>query len=760
MIFQQSTHGDVLRYRYAAGQTMGGVVMYEEVFNYKSPNKKLSFDFYVYDNTIPYEIRLMCCQGLISNTAYIAQFNINYSAGTITEPNTNAIIGVMDAGQVSGAEKATVEVTNRQWHKLEAIISAEEVDFYVDGAYLGTSVVPAATVALPYNSFAGVQVVSRANYQASTVTADSGLYLDNIQIYAYDENAAFYGKAETEGSDIVVSLSESVLASAPQNLSSIMVYNTRTGGEAVIGTPVLRNWDTIVIPVTSELTAGDEYLIQLPAGLTGISQKTVHQNCYFTVGSDSGASQTYLDESFTAYGTLTQNDTDVRTPGPQWFTANQINIKDSGDAEHGNVLYFASATTAQTIRGGVKNGGDVIDVTKGEATVEFDLKLINNDYNEIYIQPYSAIEGVDDNQLVNADVYNSVVVNNASQFCSISISQATQDGGAPWIQMRRTSNAVVAAQNKGNGNYGEVDMSLGTWHRIKITIDYSQGDYPTVRAYIDDALIAQSAADLRGAQASNDLRGIRFTVKTPAIAEAHDFIQIDNVKFTGPVSTAAVSKMRMFNIDGEDFGPIATEGLKASADKAEIYFTETVDVSNASVYLAGGSADVLGTLSAFDGVNNKVTVTFNDVLEKNTTYALTVTGVRTESGEAVPDSAAAFTTNGEAEFIVAGLKIADASGNELTDASGIGAGNTVYTNVKIINTLDEARTALVITAAYNDLAMTNVNSAEYDLPAGSKIVVTTQVPIVINSIADLAVKGYVWEGFDTNRPLADMAVCD
>ena len=55
-----TTHGDVLRYTYALGSTMGGVVMYEEVFNYKSPNKKLSFDFYVYDNTIPYEIRLSC----------------------------------------------------------------------------------------------------------------------------------------------------------------------------------------------------------------------------------------------------------------------------------------------------------------------------------------------------------------------------------------------------------------------------------------------------------------------------------------------------------------------------------------------------------------------------------------------------------------------------------------------------------------------------------------------------------------------------
>jgi capsular exopolysaccharide synthesis family protein len=61
--------------------------------------------------------------------------------------------------------------------------------------------------------------------------------------------------------------------------------------------------------------------------------------------------------------------------------------------------------------------------------------------------------------------------------------------------MRKTSNHVVGAHLNPHGAYATKPMSNGEWHTIKISIDYSTGDYPTVKTYIYDALIAQNTAD-------------------------------------------------------------------------------------------------------------------------------------------------------------------------------------------------------------------------------------------------------------------------
>ena len=102
----------------------------------------------------------------------------------------------------------------------------------------------------------------------------------------------------------------------------------------------------------------------------------------------------------------------------------------------------------------------------------------------------------------------------------------------------------------------------------------------------------------------------------------------------------------------------------------------------------------------------------------------------------------------------------DENGNKITRANEVKVGDTVYPNVKIINTFDDDKTALLLITEYNSLAMTNANYAAYNIPAGTSRVITNQIPLIVRSLNDLAINGYIWEGFDSNKPLTDMVVCD
>ena len=769
-------HGEVVKYHYLSGTTMGGVIRIPDAFKSVSPNRILSLDFYVYDNTIPYEIRLMGYENETSSTGgNIGQVNVNYGNFSSTEVNKNAKIGVMDAGQSSGAEKATVEVTNKEWHKFDAIMTADEINYYIDGTYLGASIVPDSTKASSYNYFSSVQMVTRAGYQASTVEEKSGLYIDNLKLSLYEEDAKFYGEATASESEITVEFSESILATSAKNFSSIKVYNTKTQQKISTGEPVLKDINTLVIPLNEKPTEFTEHLIEMPDNLTGISGKTLFGDIYFIT---SGSSEKeYMNEGFTDYTTIpSTNTTDVVSPGPQWFGAGFVNTKASGDTNHGNILYagnIANNTGNNPIRFAVKLGGnDVIDVSKGEASVEFDMKLVNPNYTDLYVMPYSTIDGVTDDQLANSAV-NSNQPTKPSHFCGLSfsgssiISAATEEtGGKAWVQMRVQDAQVVAAQAYGtlkvHGGYRYKLIPVNDWYKIKITIDKSSG-VPMIKTYVDNELLYASTAtqNFSGASATNFLRGIRFTMYVPTGSSTvtEDYIHIDNVVFKGPQSSASVKKIRICNIDGESFGPMST-GVKASAEKADIYFTEKVDTTNASVYLTDGSNDINTKKKPYDAESNKLTVIFDDVMKKETKYTLTVTGVKTMSGEAVPDASAVFTTGSEGEFIIDGLTLTDESGNVIEGTGYVNVNDVIHPAVKIINTLDEDKTALVVGTVFNDITMINTRSKSYDIPANSKIVVTDDISMKVESVEDLVLNAMVWDSFDSNKPIADIYVLD
>lgn len=763
-------HGEVMRYYHAGAATLGGVEKYKEALNYATPNKMYSVDFYLYDNTISYEFRLMGYSKDGKSQVTMGEVTINKNA--MNDGAGPAKIGANQNPAMNQVPSTTKDAAIKTWHRLDAICSKENVAFYLDGSYLGTSEVKPEDLEKEANTFNAIQVVNRANQQATGVDAQkSGLILDNAKVQVYEKDALFYATAAVQNNEIKVSFSETLDANSVSKATNVKVYNTRTGAEVAIGTAALQSGDSLVIPVTGTIAVGQEHIVDLPADLKGISGKTIYSDVYFTP--PMGGYKTYLNEDFTKYNTITQSAGDILLLDGRWNP--YVNVTDTGDANHGKAATVSNTNlpNATNLRWGIKSGDKGIDITKGTAVIEFDMRIPNTNYNSLFIQPYSEIEGVSDIEHTRTDIDTRNSVDNGgrvSQYCTLSVSTATNMSaasgnnalgeayttGTAWMMMRTSTNQPVVCQAWGSafgGNYRAAAFNPNEWNTVKLEISSSNVVY-----YMNGKKAANVPLDTtKGAQATNILRGLRFSQTTPAGTsdKVADFFQIDNVKFSGPESEDGITKIRMYNLNGEEFGPMNSAGLKASAEQADIYFSGDVNVDNAVVTLTSSTQTITSSLK-YDTAAKKLTAIFDGVMQPGGTYTLNVSGVKDSANKDLT-ATAGFVVDSDGEFVIEGLEITDADGNEITNPFAVTPGQTVYVRAKIVNTSGVPKTALLMGVAYNDTVMNNINYVPIDLENGQKY--TAPIPLTVNNENDLVLKALVWEDFNSNRPLVSEYVC-
>lgn len=763
-------HGEVVRYYHAGEATLGGVEKYKEALNYATPNKMYSVDFYLYDNTISYEFRLMGYSNDGKSQVTMGEVTINKNA--MNNDDVPAKVGVPQTPGKNLVPSTTKDAAIKTWHRLDAICSKENVAFYLDGSYLGTSEVKPEDLEKEANTFNAIQVVNRAKQQATGVDDQkSGLILDNAKVQVYEKDALFYATAAVQNNEIKVSFSETLDANSVSNATNVKVYNTRTGEEVAIGTAALQSGDSLVIPVTGTIAVGQEHIVDLPADLKGISGKTIYSDVYFTP--PMGGYKTYLNEDFTKYNTITQSTGDILLLDGRWNP--YVNVTDTGDANHGKAATVSNTNlpNATNLRWGIKSGDKGIDITKGTAVIEFDMRIPNTNYNSLFIQPYSEIEGVSDIEHTRTDIDTRNSVDNGgrvSQYCTLSVSTATNMSaasgnnalgeayttGTAWMMMRTSTNQPVVCQAWGSafgGNYRAAAFNPNEWNTVKLEISSSNVVY-----YMNGKKAANVPLDTtKGAQATNILRGLRFSQITPVGTsdKVADFFQIDNVKFSGPESEDGITKIRMYNLNGEEFGPMNSAGLKASAEQADIYFSGDVNVDNAVVTLTSSTQTITSSLK-YDTAAKKLTAIFDGVMQPGGTYTLNVSGVKDSANKDLT-ATAGFVVDSDGEFVIEGLEITDADGNEITNPSAVTPGQTVYVRAKIVNTSGVPKTALLMGVAYNDTVMNNINYVPIDLENGQKY--TAPIPLTVNNENDLVLKALVWEDFNSNRPLVSEYVC-
>ena len=745
-----TNHGTVKWFSYSKESIMAAEKVWEEEVLCDSKDKLVSFDLYIYDNTIPYEIRFYDGNSGIGNK--LGEININF----FSNQNNQGMSAVSEKAKIGVNASATevLSLNNKEWHKVEVVFSEGKCHYYINGINIGSN-----NHGLVDSYFTGYQIVSRKGNQAESVGEKSGIYLDNFKSVVYGDNAQFYGKASVVAGDIKVEFSESVSSTFTAGFSGVKVYNTKTGKVVDTEVPILSG-NILTIPANETLKSATEYMIYFPNKPVGISGKTLYSNIYFYIAGGKTAKE--CSENFNSYEALTGNTSDVIAVDPKWISQGRVNIKDFSEdadaenAKHEKVVYGRNTTSELKLRWGIK-ANEEIDTTKGEASVEFDVKIPNYYYQNLIVQPYSTMDGVtEEKTLVDSGSHGSgQMTGKQNHFASFTIMgnngtdyAGKYNNGNPYIVFNNYNNSIYIDKYEETDKINIVSLNKDEWHTVKLTIDNTKtvADYTVIKLYVDGSLQATNTADISGSAVTNILKGIRFNLKTFGEDTASEKILIDNVKFTyfGD-EEINVEKVRIFDLNYESYGPMATD-IPASSECAKIKLTKAIASAEDVVVSVSDGSNSIGSDVSLSADGTVLTAIFDDMLKVNTNYTLSV------SGSEFVGSSVSFTTSDSNELVIYNLRITDESGNTLPENPT--TTGTYYVKAKVINATNMPQTALILGAVYNDNSMKDVNFKEVVVRAYSKTDDSEiSIPITVVSCDNLSLSAMAWESFDTCKPI-------
>ena len=221
---------------------------------------------------------------------------------------------------------------------------------------------------------------------------------------------------------------------------------------------------------------------------------------------------------------------------------------------------------------------------------------------------------------------------------------------------------------------------------------------------------------------------------------------IDNVKFTYfEDEEVVVEKVRIYDLKDENYGPLATD-VPASSECAEIKLTKAIASAADAVVSVSDGVNTITSDVTLSNDGTILTAIFDDMLQGNTEYTLTVLGT------GFTGSTAKFTTSESNELVIYNLRITDGSGNALSGKPT--TTGTYYVKAKVINATHSSQHALILGAVYNDNCMKDVNFKEVTVGARSKSD-EISFPITVGSSENLSLSAMAWENFATCKPILE-----
>lgn len=673
----------------------------------------------------------------------------------------------------------TVSLNTEQWYSVDMFFCDEEVYYYIDDSYVGKGTITPSdkidTSAGHSHGFQGFQLLPGKNGGTDIYDEKAGVYFDNIKLSTYDYvSPTFCGTVNQDGSLLTVDFNEK--PKEGQSVEDVKVYNTESGEEAGISTPVLEG-DTMTITITGNLTTGVEYMIDMPENFVSIRDKELYSDIYFigaalpyTVNFEKLAADIETVENGTVTAITSNFETgssgyrfgNVAVADKSWITNHLFGIKDlsATESEHGNVLVARNIPDNprlnQDVSFGVLKIDKYIDLTQGPATLEFEMKIPSlNSLYYMYMEPYSGNENY---KSVQTEV-NPVGIASAGHVHKTANTQYAQvyTPSAQGVKFNmRTDGKIVGGGKYDNNNayVHSAEYTEGSWAKVKLELSEADGSY-TAKLYVDDSYVG-SVTDVYGDEKTEMFRGIRFILRTQESVETYtDLVYFDNFKFSSSASAEKVSKVRIYNRDGEEFGMLS-DGIKGSAANADVFFGGEVDASAAEVLLTDVDGNTITSTYEPNDDENKLEVKFDSLLKPKTEYTLTVTGLMNSAGDAISDYSAKFTTSDEEEFEVI-MSIVDDEGNEITDVANLSLNDKVYVKADVINTTSESKTVAFTSATYNDNAMSDVGIKEFIVNSGEMLTLDNNsedaVYSEVKSTTDIKVSAFAWDSFSKIRPL-------
>lgn len=673
----------------------------------------------------------------------------------------------------------TVSMNTEQWYDVDMFFCDTEVFYYIDDAYIGKGTfTPSETIDKANghsHGFQGFQLLPGKNGGTDVYDVKAGVYFDDIKLSTYDYvSDTFSGFVNQDGNTLTVDFSEKPKSN--QSVENVKVYNTENGAEVGISTPVL-DGDTMTIKITGNLTTGVEYMIDMPDEFISIRDKALYSDIYFigealpyTVNFESQIADTETVENGVVTAVTSNFETgssgyrfgNVAVADKSWISNHLVGIKDlsSTDSEHSKVLVARNIPSNPRLNKyvpfGVLKIDKYIDLTKGAVTLEFDMKIPNlNSLNHMYMEPYSGSDDINSVQLevnpVGNDTTNFIHTSANTQYAQV----YTPSNQGKKFNMRADGKIVGGGKYDSNNAFlHSAEYTEGEWAKVKFVISDNNGSY-TSKLYIDGNYVGE-VTNVNGNQKTNLFRGIRFVaVVTETVTSYTDLVYFDNFEFSSTATTEKVSKVRVYNRDGEEFGMLSND-IKATANKADVFFSGAIDSSAAVVLLTDTDGNTITTSNhVYDANENKLSVTFDKLLKVGTEYTLSVTGM-TNSENAAVEYSAKFTTSNEEEFEVV-TSLVDADGNEITDIAGLQTGDKVYVKAQVLNTTSQPKTVVLSAVTYNDSAMSDVGIQEFTVDTSETLVIDnsteTKVFAEVKDTTELNISAFTWNSFKEIKPL-------
>lgn len=776
----QASDGDqVIRMAYkddSGNPKAGRGVGYWTLTDNAAIGKHMSFDLYIpsydfYGNIRGAYTPSGTVRYLRSNAEFVNEMEFDVKGGS-----GRASLTIKDGDLATAVE--TVSLNTQQWYGMDMFFCDQEIYYYIDGSYVGKgNITPSDKIdasAGHSHGFQGFQLLPGKKDGTDIYDENAGICFDNIKLSTYDyESAAFCGVASQNGNILNVTFSEP--PKAEQSVEEVKVYNTESGAEVSIATPILDK-DTMTIAITGNLASGVEYVIDMPESFVSIRDRKLYSDIYFigaalpyTVDFENLAADTETMEDGEVTAVTSNVETgssgyrfgNVAVAEKTWISNGLFGVKDlsASDSEHGQVL------TARNIPNNPRLNKDVpfgvlkidkdIDLTKGSAELEFEMKIPSlSGLNYMYIEPYSSNETITSvQQEVNPNGVTNAFYHGQSNTQYAQIHSPSAQGVK--FNMRTDGKIVGAGKYDSNGSFLHSGVyTENTWVKVKLELSESSGSY-TTKLYMDGNY-AGSVTDVNATDRTAMLRGIRFVLKTQeSVTNYKDLVYFDNFKFSTSASADKVSKVRIYNRDGEEFAMLS-DGVKGSAANADVFFCGGVDSSQAEVSLADANGNTIPLTYEYDAEENKLAVQFNSLLRTATEYTLSVTGLTDSSGNAIADYSAKFTTSAEEEFEVM-MSAIDGNGAAITDVASLSANDKIYVKAEVINTTSADRTVAFSSVTYNDNAMSSIGAKEFTVPSGEKLVLSQDssdaVYSEVKNTADLKFSLFAWDSFSRIKPL-------
>ena len=665
----------------------------------------------------------------------------------------------------------SIQLPNEQWHRVDMFIGADSTEFYVDGNYICTTKYTDTE-----KGVLGFQLLPGSNGQIYN-DKNAGVYFDNIKVKKYNTaDVKFCGNVIQTGRIVKAYFTEPVKSG--QSLENVMLRNTKTG-EAVTGTTVTLNDDvmTITLPATNTLERGTEYVIEFPEGFKSIRNKTLYSNIYFNANSHHPSNVVDFDDytadsetvtnnvitSLTSSAGSTYRNNNIQIAVPAWMNAGLAGVKDFSNmySDHGNVMALrynaASGRGYNEVRCGVTILAGLEDLSQNSAAVEFDMMIPQRENLEyLYFGPYSQAGGINAS---GGEVNHGGLTGNGfgtanTQYAHII---APDRYNTKFNSRKDGTIEHSGSTTDSNANYDHsAAYTNGEWCKVKITIKKTGTNAYETKFYLNNELVS-TVTGMNQADRTDTLRGVRFTyMPKNTVTNITNLAYFDNFKISKSPDRPMVSKARIYNRDGEEFGMLSNK-VKASAPRADIYLNGNVDTKGTVVTLTGGDETISSTVS-FDSAANKLAVEFNKLLKTSTQYTLSVTGLKDSEGASIAAYNATFTTSDEGEFEVT-LELTDSDGNVITDKSGLKADDVIYIRSSVINTTNEAKPVCYIAATYNSESLSDAEVKSITVPSGTSLLIDKDsenaVFATVESIDELEIGGFAWDSLDNLKPYVD-----